>query len=116
MAKDSIGSDGLQFPGLILYWAARATGNRVTSGKRTSEENDGLPGASPTSKHLEGLAIDHQALDPIPNAFSLGVLHFLSARGGFHSKGTREHYHWEADETTVLKFGATLLVLWLVFR
>lgn len=114
MGQPSVSSEGLQAPALVLYYVARVTGARVTSGKRSVEENARVGGRS-DSKHLQGLAVDLSAKDN-PNALTLGLLQFLSSRGGYDSGGTAPHYHYESDAFTLVKLGVSCLLLLAVLR
>jgi len=52
----------------------------ITSGLRTKEQNDKIPGSSPTSSHLEGLAVDircrrnNERFKMIQSAFKNGIV------------------------------------------
>jgi hypothetical protein len=93
--------DSLSPSGQALYMLAVALGARVTSAKRTPDENEHV-GGSPTSAHLRGDAIDIAADSPPMAVKVLSVF----GKGGLHTKGTAPHYHFEATPLTLALFVA----------
>lgn len=76
---------------------ASAFGFTPTSIGRTPQENARLPGASPTSRHLDGQAIDLSIRGKSPQEIE-AVSAAMRARGyvgGIHTKGTAPHLHFE---------------------
>lgn len=96
--------DQLSPGGQVLFIVARAFGARVTSAKRTPDENE-KAGGSPSSAHLKGDAVDVSADSP---ALAVSMLS-LFGKGGLHTKGTATHYHFEVAPWTLLLFGAALV-------
>ena len=96
----------------IMAQIADVFGARITSGKRSPEENARV-GGSPNSKHLTGDAID-LGRDAPPAVVS--ILGTIAARGGLHVKGTAPHYHFEADENTPLRLAALTAISILAIR
>jgi len=62
--------------------------------------------------HLNGQAIDIAA---DANRVARTLLGFLSAKGGYDLAGTAPHYHYSADDATILKaVGVVLLGISLI--
>lgn len=73
-------------------------GFRPTSLQRSPQENARIPGASPTSRHLDGQAID-LSIQGKSNAEIQAVIaayHQQGYTGGIHTKGSAPHLHFEA--------------------